>query len=853
MKNNSIYRRIRIHTLIIVIIAFVLAAFISGIALFVVHHNVQLSSNDLGETAADDAKQALISQTEASLSNLAEIKAAVSGEKLASIVEYVDMIAQTATTIMSNPGDYGYKATLFPDPANEGVVVAQLRLPEGMGIREVRDEAAQMGNINDLLVAIMSNNYSAASAYIGSETGVSISADGDSHRKTNIFDPRTRAWYIAAKEENGLIWSDVFVDSSGRGLGITCAKPYYDANGRLAGVAGIGSLLATLSEEVVETRIGETGYAFIINEKAEVIISDSIQLDAQGNMIRENLLENEDFPRETVEKMINGASGIEHLTMNGVERLVAFEPLVTLPWSLVAIIDVNEIIAPALMIEENIIGLTESAVASITNLIVIISLVAGVVLLLTVSVTLFLTNKLAKGVTKPIQDMTEDAILIGGGDLNHVLDVKTGDELEILANSFNTMIGNVKSMTAEKERLTSAKDLAEQSSRYKSNFLATMSHEIRTPMNAIIGMTAIGKLSADIGKKDEAFDKVESASKHLLGIINDVLDMSKIEADKFELSNVSFEFEKMMQKVVDVINFRVDERRQKLYVNTGRDIPNVLIGDDQRLAQVITNLLSNAVKFTPEEGVIHLDSRLISEEDGLCRLQISVKDTGIGITEAQKERLFQKFEQAETGTARQFGGTGLGLAISKSMVERMGGDIWVESEPGKGSEFIFTVLLERPSAETDGISSGIVVETEADRTEAFEHIDDFTGHTILLADDVEINREIVLELLGPSNLSIECAENGIQALELFTREPEKFDMVFMDIQMPEMDGLESTRRIRAVGHPKAKTIPIIAMTANVFREDIEKCYEAGMNGHIGKPIDIDEVIRHLRKELINKD
>ena len=432
---------------------------------------------------------------------------------------------------------------------------------------------------------------------------------------------------------------------------------------------------------------------------------------------------------------------------------------------------------------------------------------------------------------------------------------------------------------------------AEAANKAKSNFLSTMSHEIRTPMNAIIGMTTIGKLTNDPDKKDDALNKIDGASKHLLGIINDVLDMSKIEADKYELAHVSFDFEKMLQKIADVITLRVDERQQKLFINIDKNVPHTLIGDDHRLSQVITNLLSNAVKFTPEEGTIRLDARLLPEDDGtqpdggiqpdggtrpdggiqpdggppqergVCRLQISVEDTGIGITDEQKTRLFKSFEQAEADTTRKYGGTGLGLAISKRIVELMDGDIWVESEPGKGAKFTFTFCMKRcvgikRHLLDDGGNWGNTHVLGADEDARGLGVsgwtgpaDDFSGHVILLADDVEINREIVLALLEPMGLIVDCAEDGVQAVEMVLASPGRYSMIFMDIQMPEMDGYEATRRIRSLAAREAKRVPIIAMTANVFREDIEKSMAAGMNGHVGKPIDLIEVMNQLRQHL----
>jgi signal transduction histidine kinase/AmiR/NasT family two-component response regulator len=388
-----------------------------------------------------------------------------------------------------------------------------------------------------------------------------------------------------------------------------------------------------------------------------------------------------------------------------------------------------------------------------------------------------------------------------------------------------------------------ARERAEQASRAKGDFLSNMSHEMRTPMNAIMGMTSIGSNAQTIEKKDLAFSKIDTASRHLLGVINDILDMSKIEANKFELSPVEFNVRALLDRVVDVNTFKIRANAQVFDMKLDESIPPFLVGDEQRFSQVLTNLLSNAIKFTPEGGVITLSMSAEDMDAKTCTLLSSVSDTGIGISEEQMSRLFHSFEQAESSTSRKFGGTGLGLAISKNIVELMGGRIWVESEQGKGSTFSFTVHMQIPD-ERDRTTERGVSENALNL-----HDQDFSGYCILLAEDVEINREIIHTLLEPTGITIDDTENGVATVERFKEDPSRYDVIFMDVQMPVMDGLEATRRIRALRSPQAKRIPIIAMTANVFREDIEKCFAAGMNDHIGKPIDFDMVLKKLHEYL----
>jgi len=571
-----------------------------------------------------------------------------------------------------------------------------------------------------------------------------------------------------------------------------------------------------------------------------------------------------------------------------------------------------------------------------------------------------------------------DAALLDaeGQEYNYTLILKRISDISASMEADGKNVTCVMLILKDVTVLTRARKEAEAANRAKSEFLSNMSHEMRTPMNAIIGMTSIAKTSSELDRKDYCLRKIEDASTHLLGVINDILDMSKIEANKLELSYEEFSFEKMLQKVVNVINFRVEERQQNFSVHIDKNIPKRLIGDDQRLTQVITNLLSNAVKFTPEHGSIKLNTHLVKEENDIYTIQIDVTDTGIGISQEQKSRLFQSFEQAESSTSRKFGGTGLGLAISKRIVEMMGGQIWIESELGQGSTFSFTIQAKCGTAENHGLLDPninwenmrvLVIDDSLDIREYFGEIlqqfgvifdiassgeeasrlveengsydiyfvdwkmpgmdgievtrrikegnegksvvimisatewavieDDaksagvdkflpkplfpssiadcideclgscveqnmevmpsdedgcFEGYCILLAEDVEINQEIVLALLEPTLLTIDCAENGAEAVKMFSDEPDKYDMIFMDVQMPKMDGYEATRRIRALDVPAAKQIPIVAMTANVFREDIEKCLESGMDDHVGKPLDFAEVKNKLAKYLFQK-
>jgi len=398
--------------------------------------------------------------------------------------------------------------------------------------------------------------------------------------------------------------------------------------------------------------------------------------------------------------------------------------------------------------------------------------------------------------------------------------------------------GEIVGLTGVSRDVTERKaneEAAQAASRAKGEFLSRMSHEMRTPLNAIIGMINVGMASDDVARKDYCFGRANIASKHLLSIISDILDMSKLDADRFELSNSEFSFEKMLENIKDIELARVHEKKQDLIININDNVPEYIFCDELRLAQVITNLLTNAIKFTPEKGTITLIAEKIEETGDEIVLGIEVSDTGIGISKEQQESLFDSFSQGDIDISLKFGGTGLGLAISKKIIELMGGEIRVESEPGEGARFIFSVKVKK-------------AETVSEKKQSAAK-NDFSAHTFLIAEDIDINREVLAAILEDTGVAIDFAENGKAAVSMFSEDPGKYSLILMDINMPEMDGYEATRQIRSSDAANAKSIPIVAMTANVFKEDIDKCIEAGMTEHTGKPVDTDVLFKLLKEYL----
>ena len=407
-------------------------------------------------------------------------------------------------------------------------------------------------------------------------------------------------------------------------------------------------------------------------------------------------------------------------------------------------------------------------------------------------------------------------------------------------------------VTGDVTEIARAVAAANRANEYKGEFLARMSHEIRTPMNAIIGMTNIVKrkigelaparsgegpedaqgIQADLGQ-------IEASSQHLLGLLNDILDISKIEAGKIELSEEAVDIYGLADTVASIIRPRCEEKNISFEIHFDRLSPQIFFTDSLRLRQVLINLLGNAVKFTPECGRVEFRIEQADRQAGRTLLRFSVIDNGIGISEERQGLLFRPFEQAGSQVSRRYGGTGLGLAISRSIVRMLGGDIGLASREGEGSAFTFALWLREAE------------DAAHEEAVAFEPQDRFAGRRALLVDDVQINRIIAADMLDATGMTVDEAEDGAEAVRMFENSlPGTYDIVYMDIQMPVMDGYEATSAIRGLNRTDARTVKIVALTANAFKDDIDKSLEHGMNAHLAKPLEAGKLLEVTYRLLV---
>lgn len=608
-------------------------------------------------------------------------------------------------------------------------------------------------------------------------------------------------WYLRGRAaKSDLVWGDVVFDEISGLTVLRAIRPLKDNAGRFSGVCTVDINIIGIRRIIMNSDLQEGEYMLLVSNDGSYVFSSYEHRPVNMKITDEFIPEVAAFGHE----LLLNEKGECRIELKGVVYRIYYQIIPGVNWKI------------ALAVPEA--AMFASAHSLITTMLII-----TVAALLVMSLAIMLITRHLHTI---IAKINRFSTLAAAGHLNERITVASVDEFGTIAKNLNTMLESTEHMT-----------------RAKGEFLSRMSHEIRTPMNAIIGMTQIGRHTNDYNKREECLIRIEENSNHLLGIINDILDYSKIDSGKLVLDSNWVSIRQNTDFIFSMLKSRADGKGldfQVLLDNIEHDCVKV---DALRLNQVLINFLSNAIKFTDAGGKIELTINELMAVGEESVYKFSVKDTGIGIDPLQIKKLFTPFSQANAGISRNYGGTGLGLVISKSIVEMMGGDIELETAPGKGSVFSFTIRLMAQKAlppmqkSPDGLAS--------------DAVPDFSRFRILIVDDIEINRVIAMEFLEASGVTMECAENGQDAVNIYMEKPAGYyDMIFMDMLMPVMDGCTATRMIRAAGKADSEAIKIIAMTANVLQEDVKRVFDAGMNGHIGKPVNVKEMFRVMGESLL---
>ena len=582
--------------------------------------------------------------------------------------------------------------------------------------------------------------------------------------------------------------SDVFVGYMGRKKMLFYAPLRHE--GQLVGAVYVSFPISTLQRTYGGTTYSDEGFSYVIEDNGDIALSANRHAFLQAYDNFGTLLVEAGNSKADADAflaaMASGQSGTAVLTFEGQWQYLCFVPLTAKPgWYFITVIPLS---------------IVESDGAAIVAL--------------TTQMMLILVG----------------AILAAGAVIAFLMVLRYRRQRELMA-------------------------VAEEANRAKSTFLSSMSHDIRTPMNAIVGFSTLLERDADNPEAVRSYTcKIATSSRHLLGLINDVLDMSKIESGKVELSLGELRLRDVIESVEAMMRPQTDAKHQTFTVETKGDMGQLLVGDEGRLRQIVTNLASNAMKYTPDGGSILLRVEADAAREGLAQpVRLTVQDDGIGMSPAFRATVFEPFSREESSLTNKVQGTGLGMAITKSLVDLMGGSIAVESAPNEGSTF--TVELDLPvvtegcGGEAPGEARAVGAGDTAHDSAATDAADAgaegamsdgaLAGKRFLVAEDNDLNAEIISALLDMRGATCEIAKNGAAAVERFAQStPGEFAMVFMDVQMPEVDGHEATRRIRALDRPDAQSIPIIAMTASAFAEDVREALDAGMSAHVAKPIDL---------------
>lgn len=614
----------------------------------------------------------------------------------------------------------------------------------------------------------------------------------DDYFSSPEYDYLTQSWYLQIKRESQkdkqVVWTKPYRDKNGNGaMMITLGTGIFDVKGNFLGAVTVDLFYNQIEEYVFKARPTKNSKLYLISLKNDYLIVSSP--NKQNSLLREI---DEDWIPKLKNKPRKDEIILNKIKNNGIEYL-SFSTVLK-----------NDLIFCVNIPRNEIFGKID-----LTNNIIIVILTLFSAFSFVFTIYLF-----SHFITNPIELLTQKAKSIGNGNLDEKIEIKNNDEIGDLAQSFNDMTDNLKDYI----RKNSA----------KSMFLANMSHEIRTPMNGILGfIQLLSKTYLDIEQK-EFVREIKNSSEALLRLLNDILDISKVEAGRLELECIDFSIKNVVKEIEAYASICVREKNIAINVVYDETIPDILNGDSSRLKQVLINLVNNAVKFT-KQGEITIKASLLDKESDSVRILFEIVDTGIGIEKDKQAMIFDSFSQADTSTARKFGGTGLGLAICRQIAELMGGSIALESESGQGSRFFFDPLFSLCD-ETPSYDSNDQEVFPNSLGKRFENLN------ILIAEDNLVNQKLVKKIVSKLKSKSRIVNNGKEAVEAF--EQDVYDLILMDCQMPEMDGYDAASAIRKSEKKKGLVrTPIIALTANAFEGKEKKYLDAGMDDYCPKPID----------------
>jgi signal transduction histidine kinase/ActR/RegA family two-component response regulator len=681
------------------------------------------------------------------------------------------------------------------------------------------------------------------------------------------YDPRERPWYQEAAAKKAAIWSTVYTGASGGRLELTLANPLYDVHGALVGVVATDKTLDELSAFLRQLRISNTGIAFVVDKSGRMIASstqESPTMEIDGRQVQRFAKDsNQALIRDTAQKFGElkryfSQSRQHTFAYNGAEGpiRVAVKPM--------AKGEPEWLIGVAIPESDFLVDIRRGAYLNLLLSLAVIVLV------------LWIGWRILNEISHDTGQLLRATRGLGEDQWDQPLPLHRRDEIGGLARGFDAMAKRLRdsvdtikhqnnaltdaNATLEREvedrkRATEAAQLARQqaeqaraaadiANRAKSEFLANMSHEIRTPLNSIMGFSDM-MLNDELSTKHrEHLMLVKNASVGLLGIVEDILDLSKIEAGRLELRPEHFSPRLLLDQIVRMFAPRALEKHIALTHSFAADIPDWIHGDKLRLRQVLVNLIGNAIKFT-DHGAVHIDAiRLADDTDINNALQFAVRDTGIGIAPDNQQRIFNPFEQADNTDARKYGGTGLGLAISSRLTELMGGNLTVDSTLGKGSCFTLTARFSPSTADSRRLQGGAQEPEARDPSNNPARPLNKRLDVLLVEDNID-NQILAQVMLARLHCDVTTAHNGIEGVQAAATG--RYDVILMDVQMPELDGIEATRRIRAAevqaGHV---AVPIIAVTASAMVSDRDVCMAAGMNGFLSKPYLFNDLAQVLR-------